>query len=158
MNRTTIILLRILIAILVTLLFFCQIVVIPRSLSTLALVYPDLGSIVVAGIGSAIVFVLCAQVLLVCVWRLASLARADRIFSDRAFVWVDIALGAVLVATALVVLALVLLQSAGANPPSIALLCVIGIVVGAGLAMLIVLMRGLLRKASQLERDLSEVV
>jgi len=52
----------------------------------------------------------------------------------------------------------VTLLASGVMTPSITLLCVLGIVVGAGLSLLIVVLRGLLRKASRLEHDLSEVV
>lgn len=158
MHRVTIIVLQALIAGLIALLLFCQIVVLPQTAAGMAAVYPEFAQLRVPGVAIGVVFALCAQVLLVCVWRLLSLVRVGAIFSDRSFVWVDVALGAVAVATLLVVGALVILQIAGASPPSISLLCLIGIVVGAGLSLLIVVLRGLLRKASQLEQDLSEVV
>lgn len=158
MNRTTIVVLKTLIAILIALLLFCQLFVIPATVSSLAQIYPEFAQLVVPGIVVGGVFALCAQVLLVCVWRLITLVRVDSIFTERAFVWVDVAIGAVALATVLVVTALVILQIAGASPPSISLLCLIGAIVGAGLSLLLGVMRGLLRKASQLEHDLSEVV
>jgi hypothetical protein len=158
MNRTTIVLLKALIAILIALLVFCQVFVIPRTVSGLASVYPEFSDLVWPGIIVGGVFALCAEVLLVCVWRLVTLVRVDSIFSERAFIWVDVALAAVSLATVLVIGALVILMVAGASPPSISLLCLIGAIVGAGLSLLLVVLRGLLRKASQLERDLSEVV
>ena len=158
MQRSTIIVLKALIVVLIALLFFCQVTVIPATASGMAATYPEFAALEIPGIVIGIAFALCAQVVLVCVWRLVSLVGADAIFSDRAFAWVDIALGAVVLATLLVVGALVILQIAGASPPSISLLCLVGIVVGAGLSLLIVVLRGLLRKASQLESDLSEVV
>lgn len=158
MNRTTIVILKTLIAILIALLLFCQLVVIPQTVAGLAWVYPEFSQLVVPGIIVGGVFALCAQVLLVCVWRLVTLVRVDSIFSERAFIWVDVALAAVALATALVIGALIILMVAGASPPSISLLCLIGAIVGAGLSLLLVVLRGLLRKASELERDLSEVV
>lgn len=158
MHRTTIVVLQVLIAGLIALLLFCQIVVIPQTAASMAGLYPEFAELRIPGIVIGGVFALCAQVLLVCVWRLLSLVRVGAIFSDRSFVWVDVSLAAVAVATLLVVGSLVILQLAGASPPSISLLCLIGIVVGAGLSLLIVVLRGLLRKASQLEHDLSEVV
>lgn len=158
MHRATIVVLQVLIAGLIALLLFCQIVVLPQTAENMAALYPEFAQLRVPGIVIGVVFALCAQVLLVCVWRLLSLVRAGAIFSERAFVWVDVALGAVAVATLLVVGSLIILQIAGASPPSISLLCLMGIVVGAGLSLLIVVLRGLLRKASQLEHDLSEVV
>lgn len=158
MHRTTIVVLQVLIVGLLALLLFCQVVVLPSTANSMAALYPEFAQLRVPGIVIGVVFALCAQVLLVCVWRLLSLVRVGAIFSDRSFVWVDVALGAVVVATLLVVGSLVILQIAGASPPSISLLCLMGIVVGAGLSLLIVVLRGLLRKASQLEQDLSEVV
>src|SRR5215207_6634156 len=37
----------------------------------------------------AIVELLCVQVVIVCTWRLLTLVKADRIFSEEAFKWVD---------------------------------------------------------------------
>jgi len=158
MHRTTIVILQALIAGLIALLLFCQIVVIPQTAASMATLYPEFAQLRVPGILIGVAFALCAQVLLVCVWRLLALVRVGSIFRSTSFVWVDVALGAVVVATLLVVGSLVVLQIAGASPPSISLLCVIGVVVGSGLSLLIVVLRGLLRKATELEHDLSEVV
>jgi hypothetical protein len=103
-------------------------------------------------------FLLCVQVALVCVWRLLSLVRASIIFSDTAFTYVNIVLGLVALATLLIVGSFITLAIAGAASPSVTILCWLGIVVGSGLSLLVVVMRGLLRQASQLERDLAEVV
>lgn len=158
MRRTTIVILKALIAVLLSLLVLCQIVVLPGMARSLAGMYPYLAYLEVPGIVIGVIFTLCAQVVLICVWRLLSLVRADSIFTPRAFVWVDVSLGAVVVATVLVVTTLALLTTAPAGSPSVVLLCLLGIVVGAGLSLLLVVLRGLLRKASQLEHDLSEVV
>lgn len=158
MARTAVVFFKVAIALLIALLGVCQIVVIPATAVAMGQRYPEFASLVVPGTVIGIVFVLSAQVVLVCVWRLLSLVRADSIFTDRAYVWVDLSLWCVALATALVVGSLVLLSLAGASPPSITLLCLIGIVVGGCLSLLIVVLRGLVRKASQLEHDLSEVV
>lgn len=158
MNRATIVCLKVLIAVLIGLLLVCQVLVIPATAAGMASRYPEFGDLQVPGTLVGIAFTLCAQVLLVCVWRLLSLVGVDSIFTTRAFVWVDVCLAVVVVASLLVVAALALLSAAGAAAPSIAILCIVGIVVGAGLSLLIVVLRGLLRKATQLEQDLSEVV
>ena len=158
MNRATIICLKGLIVLLIGLLLFCQVLVIPATATGMADRYPEFAHLEIPGILVGVVFTLCAQILLVCVWQLLSLVGVDGIFTPRSFIWVDIALGVVVVASLLVVTALALLTGAGAAAPSIAILCLIGIVVGAGLSLLIVVLRGLLRKATQLEHDLSEVV
>ncbi|MFK4835418.1 DUF2975 domain-containing protein [Microbacterium sp. ZW T2_14] len=158
MRPTTIVVLKAIIAVLIGLLLLCQVVVLPGMARSLAGMYPYLAYLEVPGIVIGVIFTLCAQVVLVCVWRLLTLVRADSIFTPRAFVWVDVSLWAVVFATVLVVTTLGLLLTAPAGSPSIVLLCLLGIVVGAGLSLLLVVLRGLLRKASQLEHDLSEVV
>ena len=119
---------------------------------------PDIARVSVPVLVIVLLGILAVQVTMVCVWRLLTLVRADSIFTPRAFVWVDVSLAAVVFATVLVVTTLAFLITAPAGSPSIALLCLLGIVVGAGLSLLLVVLRGLLRKASQLEHDLSEVV
>lgn len=158
MQRPTIVILKVLILLLIGLLVVCQVGVIPATATSMAARYPEFAHLEVPGIVIGVVFVLCAQVVLVCVWRLLDLVGVHGTFSERAFVWVDVALGAVVLATALVAGSLGLLLAARAAAPSISILCLLGIVVGAGLSLLLVVLRGLLRKASQLEHDMSEVV
>jgi hypothetical protein len=158
MQRTTIVVLKSLIAVLLALLLACQVFVVPAVAAQSAWRYHEIAYLQVPGIVVGILFLVCVQIVLVCVWRLLSLVRADAIFSQSAFPDVDVSLGAVAGATVLVAIALVTLLLSGVMTPSIALLCVLGIVVGAGLSLLIVVLRGLLRKAWQLEQDLSEVV
>ncbi len=116
-----------------------------------------------------VLFVVCAQVVLVCVWVLLSMVASARIFSERAFRYVDIIIGAVLGATVLIGLFFVTLiwldKVTFANmgyedevAPGIVLLVLVAGMIGTGLTLLVVVMRGLLRKASQLEQDLAEVV
>jgi hypothetical protein len=158
MRTQTILVLKALIAAMIALLAVCQFGVIPATASGMARAYPEFAWLAVPGIILGALFLLCVEVVLVCVWRLLDLVAADRTFTDRAFVWVDVVLGAVALATVTLAVALGLLSSAHAASPGIAIVCLLGVVVGAGLSLLIVVLRGLLRKASQLEADLSEVV
>lgn len=158
MHRITIVVLKTLIACLLALLVFCQIFVVPAVAAQSAVRYREIAYFEIPGTLVGIAFLLCVQVVLVCVWRLLSLVREDSIFSESAFPDVDVSLGAVGFATLLVLIALVALSLTGFMTPSITLLLLLGVVVGAGLSLLIVVLRGLLRKASQLEHDLSEVV
>lgn len=158
MPRATIVTLKSLIAVLLTLLLICQVVIVPAVAAQSAWRYHEIAYLQVPGIVIGVLFLVCVQIVLVCVWRLLSLVAEDAIFSESAFPDVDISLGAVIGATALVAVTLVTLLTTGVMTPSIAMLCVLGIVVGGGLSLLIVVLRGLLRKAWQLEQDLSEVV
>lgn len=150
--------LKALIAAMLFILVFSQIVIIPALARRTAEANPDLAYLEVPGIIGAVLFIVCIEVVLVCVWQLLSLVRAGEIFSPRAFVWVDV-IGGTMIATGLLVgTSLVILALGRAVNPSILLLGVLGVVVALALALLMVVMRGLLRTALQLEQDLSEVV
>ena len=150
--------LQALIAAMLLLLVFSQIVIIPAAAHGTALANPDLAYLEGPGIVGAVLFILCVEVVLVCIWRLLALVRTDEIFSPRAFVWIDVIIGTFIVAGLLIGASLVILAFGRAVNPSITLLGVLGVVVGAALALLVVVLRGLLTKALQLEQDLSEVV
>lgn len=158
MHKVTIVSLKVVIVAMLALLLACQLFMVPGVARQAAENYPDLNFLQIPGIVVAVLFLLCVQVVLVCVWRLLSLVRASVIFSDDAFVWVDIILSAIVLATLLIAISMATLASSHVASPSVMLLCALGVVVGAGLALLIVVMRGLLRNARQLQQDLSEVV
>jgi hypothetical protein len=158
MPRNTILALKTLIIALLALLVVCQVAVVPAVAAQSAVRYGEVAYLQIPGVIVGVAFLICVQVVLICVWRLLSLVSTESIFSERAFPDVDISLGAVGFATLLVLVALVTFLATGMSTASITLLCLLGIVVGVGLTLLIVVLRGLLRKASQLERDLSEVV
>ena len=150
--------LRALIALLLVLLVVAQTAAVPIVATGFAERYREFAYLKVPGILAAVVLILCVQFVFVCVWMLLSLVQRERIFSPDAFRYVDLILAGVIVATAFVATALVVLLLAGATTPSISLLLVFGVVVGAGLSLLIVVLRGLLTQALQLQQDLSEVV
>lgn len=158
MNRLTTVSLKSLIGVLLALLVLCQVAVVPAIAAEMATRIPPLAYLQWPGVIAATIFVLCLQAALVCVWRLITLAREGIIFNERAFRFVDVILVAIIVATIVVLASLVIISNAQAATPSIALLGVLGIVVGSMLALLVVVLRGLLRKAAQLESDLAEVV
>ncbi|GAA1860968.1 DUF2975 domain-containing protein [Microbacterium koreense] len=158
MQRSTIVILKGLIGVLLAMILACQIFVVPLVAEQSAWRYHQIAYLQVPGIVIGILFLACVQVVLICVWRLLSLVREDAIFTQPTVPEVDVSLWAVAFATLLVAVTLVTLTASGVMNGSITLLCVLGIVVGAGLSLLIVVLRGLLRKATQLEHDLSEVV
>jgi len=158
MHRATTLTLKSLIVVLVALLVLCQTVVVPAIAAGTAERIPPLAFLQWPGVIAAAVFVACLQVALICVWRLLSLVGEGSIFNPRAFVFVDVIVGAIIVATLIVLAAIILLTAVGAASPSITLLSVLGVVIGAVLALLVVVLRGLLRTATQLESDLAEVV
>ncbi|TFC86659.1 DUF2975 domain-containing protein [Cryobacterium sinapicolor] len=158
MHKATIVSLKALIVAMIVLLLACQLFMVPGVARQSAEIYADLRYLQTPGIIVAVLFLLCVQVVLLCVWRLLSMVRTSVIFSDDAFVWVDVILGAIVLSTLLIAVSMATLASANVASPSVMLLCALGVVVGAGLALLILVLRGLLRNARQLQQDLSEVV
>lgn len=150
--------LKALIVVLLALLIVAQIVLIPGVATVTAFRNPDLAFLEVPGIIGAVVFLALVEIVLLCVWKLLSLVRTDQIFSPRAFRYVDIIIGAMVAAAVLIAGALIVIYGARAVNPGILLLGVLGMVVGASLALLVGVLRGLLRTALQLEQDMSEVV
>lgn len=113
----------------------------------------------------AIVGVACVQVALVAVWMLLAMVRRGAIFTPLAFRWVDALIGSSIMATLLAIgvtghLALSDIPSPDDGMEVIGALAaaVAGVGVGASFAMLIVIMRSLLRKATDLQTEMAEVV
>lgn len=158
MNRLSVIALRALLAATIALLVVAQLFALPATATTWAAVYPDLSWLRVPGLVIAIAFIVCVQIVLVCLWRMLGFVEEDGPFSSRSLRDITVIIVAIVVADLLLVLALVLLGIGNAANPSIMLLGCFGVVVGAALALLVGVLRELLRKALELQHDLSEVV
>jgi hypothetical protein len=158
MHPATIVSLKALIIVMIALLVSCQVFVVPGVAQQTAYGSPTVAYLQAPGIIVAVLFLLCVEVVLVCVWRLLSMVREGEIFGERAYTWVDVIFGSIVFATLLIALSFIVLALAGVATPSIMVLCSLGIVVGAGLALLILVLRWLLHNARQLQQDLAEVV
>lgn len=99
----------------------------------------------------------CVEVALVALWVLLSMVRRGVIFNERAFRWVSVISVAGLVAAVLVA---ALCVHAGEFDDAPGLILIGGgvAIAGAAFALLMVVMRGLLRSATVLRRELDEVV
>lgn len=150
--------LQVLIVVLLGLLIASQILVIPEVARITAVRNPDVAQLEIPGVIGAVVFLGLVEVTLVCIWFLLSLVQADRIFRVEAFRYVDVILAALISAGVLILASYIVIVASRAVSLSLTLLAVLGIVVSAALALLVVVLRGLLRKALELEQDLSEVV
>lgn len=101
--------------------------------------------------------ILCVQVVLVCTWRLLSLVEHDRIFSEGAFVWVDLIVGALAVAWTLFA-GFAAYVGFRADDPGGPLVLFALLLVGGVVGLLVVVMRTLLRQATTLRTDLEGVI
>ncbi|WP_328546669.1 DUF2975 domain-containing protein [Streptomyces platensis] len=113
----------------------------------------------------AITGIACVQVALVAMWMLLAMVERDAIFTPRAFRWVDVIIGTSVVATLLALgvaghLALATIPSPGDGMEVIGALgaAIAGTGVGASFAMLVVIIRSLLGKATDLQTEIAEVV
>ena len=102
-------------------------------------------------------WLLCAQVVVVCTWKLLLLVQDDRIFSEASLVWVDAIVRAVAVAWAVLVAATLYVGCAAEDPalPLLLALLSTGVTVF-GLLMLV--MRALLQQATTLRTDMEAVI
>lgn len=99
------------------------------------------------------------QLALVALWVLLAMVESDSVFSPRAYAWVDVIIAAAVVDTVLVVGVNLFLSSwVHANPPAVFLGLGALAVCGAAFALLMGVMKGLLRKASAMTVELSEVI
>ena len=159
MTRTAIVLSKIFIALIIAAGMFVQFIILPVQASESAAANPNLEFLRVPLLVIGVLFVLCGQVVVCCVWVLLSLIRKDVIFSRRAFRYVDTMIGALLVGAALIFIALLTMElAADAGEPGLFVLA-LGVAFGcAALALVIFVMRGLLVKASEQAEYLDEVV
>ncbi|MFC4562995.1 DUF2975 domain-containing protein [Nocardiopsis mangrovi] len=145
--------------------FFGQFVVIPGAAAEAVAFFPPYAPFATPYITLAILGVACVQVALAGVWMLLAVFRRDAVFTPMAFLWVDVIIGATLVATLLTAGVTVHLVVGEIPTPDddMGLIGTAGAAIvltgsGAAVAMLLVLMRGLLRKAMDLQTEMAEVV
>jgi hypothetical protein len=101
--------------------------------------------------------VLCVQVVVVCTWQLLTLVMKDRIFTEASMRWVD----SIVVAIAagwVVFLGVFLYVGFHAQDPGLPLLLFLMLVGGAVLGLLLVVLRTLLRRATNLRTDMDAVI
>ncbi|MFE7845931.1 DUF2975 domain-containing protein [Microbacterium sp. NPDC057407] len=94
--------------------------------------------------------VVAMQVFGVCVWVLVTKVRKGSVFSESSFRWVDVIVWAFAASAVFVFALAVLMAPGGAAPGIVGLVCGAALVL-AGIALLVVVMKSLLRQA--IERD-----
>ena len=104
------------------------------------------------------------QIFAVCVWQLLTKVRRGSVFSESSFRYVDVIIWAIVAAAVLAFTMAVLLAPGGIAPGIVGLICGASLVLG-GMALLVVVMKQLLRQAidreheaEALRSELSEVV
>ncbi|WES63953.1 DUF2975 domain-containing protein [Microbacter sp. GSS18] len=136
----------------------CQLWVVPQIAAGFAAAAPEFAALELPGVLMVGALLLCVQVVLVCVWRLLTLAARESIFDAAAFRWVDAIIATVVIAGVLIVAGMVVIDRAQAGSPFILITGIIALITVAGLALVVVVMRGLLRQATLLRQEMAEVV
>ncbi|MEU8046255.1 DUF2975 domain-containing protein [Micromonospora echinofusca] len=149
--------LRVFLVVLFGILVMLQTFSLPGQFAHMAQESPDLAHLRWPMTAVAVFWVLCVQVVVVCTWKLLTLVKHDRIFSDAALAWVDAIVWAI-VAAWVVLLGVFLYVGFNATDPGLPLLLFLLLVGVAVLGLLMVVMRALLRQATTLRTDMEAVI
>ncbi|MGH3731558.1 MAG: DUF2975 domain-containing protein [Micromonosporaceae bacterium] len=105
----------------------------------------------------AVFLVLCVQVVIVSTWKLLTLVKKDRIFTDASMAWVNAIVWAIAAAWTVLlgVFLWVGIHADDPGAPMLLLLMLTGVTV---IGLLMVVMRALLRKATTLRTDMEAVI
>ena len=106
---------------------------------------------------ATVFWVLCVQVVIVSTWKLLTLVKNDRIFSEASLAWVDAIVWAIAAAW-VVLVGVFLLVGFNADDPGVVIMLFFVVVAGAVLGLLMIVMRALLRQATALRTDLESVI
>ncbi len=132
--------------------------VVPLLASETAAANPEVGYLMGPGIGACVVLIGCFQVCLVCLWRLLSRVGAGTIFDGAGAGPVNVIAGCCALAAVLLVAALGVLGLNRALNGGLMLLLGGGALVAAGLTLLVLVLRRLLARATDLQAELVGLV
>ncbi|MEU4480347.1 DUF2975 domain-containing protein [Micromonospora sp. NPDC023966] len=134
-----------------------QVMSLPGQFAHMARENPDMAYLRWPATAVTVFWVLCVQVVIVCTWKLLTLVKNDRIFSEASLGWVDAIVWAI--AAAWVVLVGVFLYVGfNADDPGLPILLFLLVTGVTVLGLLMVVMRELLRQATTLRTDMEAVI
>ncbi|MFD0207109.1 MULTISPECIES: DUF2975 domain-containing protein [Saccharothrix] len=149
--------LRVFLVLMFGVLVLFQVMSLPGQFRHMAQESPDMAYLRWPLTAVTVFWVLCVQVVIVCIWKLLTLVKKDRIFSEASLRWVDAIVWAI-GAGWVVFLVVFLFVGFNADDPGVPLvmfLMAIGITV---VGLLMVVMRALLRQATTLRSDMESVI
>lgn len=149
--------LRIVLVVAFLLLIVFQTMSLPGQFAHMALENPDKAFLQWPLTIFAVLEVACVQVVIVSTWKLLTLVRHDRIFTAAAMVWVNAIVWAIAAAWLMLaaVSAAVVLN---ADDPGLPMLLILMLVAGAAVGLVVVVLRALLRQATELRSDMEAVI
>lgn len=164
MGRLTVLALRIVLAMVLAGLLWIQVMLAPLLDIDLKEAGADFATVRLPIMIIVVLGALCAEVTVVCVWRLLTMVRRGTVFSHAAFRYVDVVLGA-FAAASLLALGLGFVLAPTGVPPGIVLLVCVAAVMIAGIALIVLVLRMLLAQAvardaeaHHLQSELDEVI
>ncbi|MFT4235347.1 MAG: DUF2975 domain-containing protein [Microbacterium sp.] len=158
MQRITILALKAVLAFAFLVCLFGEVLVIPLFANEVVGEFPEVGYLRLPGIVGSIAIVMCVQAALVGIWVLLSMVAKDAIFRPSAFRVVDVLIGCGIAQAVLFIAAFIVLSVAGATTPGAMILIIVGTAASGGVALLLQVMKGLLRKAVELQSEMAEVI
>jgi hypothetical protein len=156
-TRLAVLALRIVLVVAFLLLVLFQVMSLPGQFAHMAAENPEQAYLQWPLTIFAILEVACVQVVILSTWKLLIMVRKDNIFSRGALVWVDAIVWAIAAAWAMLAVfsTIVVLN---ADDPGVPLLLFLILVAGAAVGLVVVVLRALLRQASDLRADMEAVI
>lgn len=136
---------------------FVQAVMVPLMAIDLEEADPNVAHLQIPFAVVMVLIIVTAQVTLVCIWRLVTMVRRGTLFSDAAFRYVDVMIGAAAAAALLTFALAVVLAPGDAVPPGLVLLVCGGALVAAGIGLIVLVLRTLLAQAISREVEAHEL-
>lgn len=149
--------LRVFLVLLFGVLVMFETVSLPGQFAYMAKESPDLAYLRWPMTGVSVFWVLCIQAVIVSTWKLLTMVKNDRIFSEASLVWVDAIVWAIAAAW-VVLLGVFLYFGIRADDPGLPLLLFLMLIGVAVVGLLMVVMRALLRQATTLRTDMEAVI
>ncbi|NES27422.1 DUF2975 domain-containing protein [Micromonospora terminaliae] len=134
-----------------------QVMSLPGQFAHMARENPDMAYLRWPATAVTVFWVLCIQVVIACTWKLLTLVKNDRIFSEASLAWVDAIVWAIAAAWAVLV-GVFLYVGFNADDPGLPLLLFLLVTGVTVLGLLMVVMRELLRQATTLRTDMEAVI
>ncbi|TMR95244.1 DUF2975 domain-containing protein [Nonomuraea basaltis] len=165
MGKLTVLTLRAMLVALLAGSVFVQTAMVPLLAIDLEALNADLAHLRTPFLVITVLGVVTVQVVLVCVWRLATMVRRGTVFSHAAFRYVDVVIGAIVAAAFLMFALGVILAPGDPVPPGMVLLIGGAGVAILGVALIVLVLRMLLAQAvardveaAQMQAELDEVI
>jgi hypothetical protein len=156
-ERWAVALLRVFLVLLFGVLLLFQVMSLPGQFAHMAQESPDMAHLRWPLTAITVFWVLCVQVVVVSTWKLLTLVRNDRIFSEASLKWVDAIVWAIAAAW-VVFVGVFLWVGFNADDPGVPLMLFLMLMGLSVVGLLMVVMRALLRQATTLRDDMESVI